>query len=190
MQQTNNLLEQGGFFMTMKLPDRFTPTMQLARQISVLARERGVKIGTIESCTAGLVSATLASVPGGTMHMGFVTYNDRAKRAAGVTDEVLDHPDGPYSHAAAKAMAKAVLKKHENDNIIATATTGVLDREDKTRPHIRRGTFFVGIGSHDRETISHEIHIRLGRRRRMQKDVVRHALILTRNYLQSIPIKS
>ena len=45
------------------------------------ARERGEQIATAESCTGGLLAATLSAIPGcsDVFERGFVTYSNAAK---------------------------------------------------------------------------------------------------------------
>ena len=53
----------------------------LASEIIDAARGRGDAIATAESCTGGLVSAALTSVPGSSdvFDRGFITYTNTAK---------------------------------------------------------------------------------------------------------------
>ncbi|MGC8468404.1 MAG: CinA family protein, partial [Acetobacteraceae bacterium] len=59
-----------------------TPDL-LARAGALLAacRAAGLRLATAESCTGGLVAATLAAIPGASdvLERGFVTYSNAAK---------------------------------------------------------------------------------------------------------------
>src|SRR5207244_12160904 len=60
--------------------------------VLALCRARSLSLATAESCTGGLVSARLTSVPGASdvFRGGIVAYSDELKRAQlGVPDEVL-----------------------------------------------------------------------------------------------------
>jgi nicotinamide-nucleotide amidase len=75
-----------------------------------LARGRGHTIGAAESCTGGLVSARLTSVPGSSDVFvgGVVAYDDRVKlNGLGVPAEVLEQ-HGAVSAETAAAMAAGV----------------------------------------------------------------------------------
>ncbi len=76
-----------------------------------LCREKKLKIATAESCTGGLVAATLTDIPGSSdvVDRGFVTYSDAAKQAMlGVTSAMLERY-GAVSRETAEAMAKGAL---------------------------------------------------------------------------------
>ena len=74
-----------------------------------LARERGVTVGTAESCTGGLVCGALTSVPGSSdvVRGGVVSYAIPVKREVlGVSGDVLDDPSlGAVSAECAEQMA-------------------------------------------------------------------------------------
>ena len=60
-----------------------------------LARDRGLTLGTAESCTGGLVCGCLTAVPGSSdvVRGGVVSYAVPVKRSLlGVSGEVLDEP--------------------------------------------------------------------------------------------------
>jgi nicotinamide-nucleotide amidase len=89
------------------------------------ARERGFKIATAESCTGGLVSARLTSVPGSSDVFvgGIVSYDDRVKvDAVGVPAEVLER-HGAVSAETAAAMAAGARRVLEAD--VGVSVTGV-----------------------------------------------------------------
>ena len=90
-----------------------------------LARSRGIRIVTAESCTGGLVSAALTDIAGSSdvFDRGFVTYSNSAK-----TDLLGVPPDliaqyGAVSEEVACAMAKGALACA--DAQIAVSVTGV-----------------------------------------------------------------
>jgi nicotinamide-nucleotide amidase len=89
------------------------------------ARERGLKVATAESCTGGLVSARLTSVPGSSDVFvgGVVAYDDRVKLGAlGVPADVLGR-HGAVSAEAAAAMAAGARRTLEAD--VGISVTGV-----------------------------------------------------------------
>jgi nicotinamide-nucleotide amidase len=89
------------------------------------ARGRGLKIATAESCTGGLVSARLTSVPGSSDVFvgGLVAYNDRIKLdSLGVPAGVLER-HGAVSAEAAAAMAAGARRALEAD--VGVSVTGV-----------------------------------------------------------------
>jgi len=95
---------------------------------AVLAREllaRGATVALAESCTAGLATALLGSVPGvsGALIESFVTYSNAAKvRRLGVDAELLER-HGAVSTEVAAAMARGAARASGAD--LALSITGV-----------------------------------------------------------------
>lgn len=99
--------------------------IEAARTLLHGAKARGLKIVTAESCTGGLIAATLAAVPGASavLERGFVTYSNEAKsELLGVPAELIARK-GAVSQEVALAMVDGVLKHSPAD--IAVAVTGI-----------------------------------------------------------------
>lgn len=101
------------------------PQQQLAKAISLAMVQRGWKIALAESCTGGLVCATLTELAGSSdwFERGYITYSNAAK------SECLDVPVemiesfGAVSEPVAKAMAEGALR---NANVnAAISITGI-----------------------------------------------------------------
>jgi nicotinamide-nucleotide amidase len=101
------------------------PQQQLAKAISLAMVQRGWKIALAESCTGGLVCATLTELAGSSdwFERGYITYSNAAK------SECLDVPIeliesfGAVSEPVAKAMAEGALR---NANVnAAISITGI-----------------------------------------------------------------
>ncbi|KAF0677482.1 CinA family protein [Profundibacterium mesophilum] len=86
---------------------------RLATRALDLARDAGATIATAESCTGGLVAASLTAIPGSSasVECGFVTYSNRAKQ------EMLDVPaaligaHGAVSEPVARSMAEGAAAR-------------------------------------------------------------------------------
>ena len=81
---------------------------QLARLALTLAREAGLTLATVESCTGGLVAGALTAIPGSSdvVDRGFVTYSNAAKtELVGVPAELIS-TFGAVSEPVARAMAE------------------------------------------------------------------------------------
>jgi nicotinamide-nucleotide amidase len=82
-----------------------------ARILLDLCRERKFKIATAESCTGGLVAATLTDIPGSSdvVDRAFITYSNAAKQTMlGVPPALLER-FGAVSQETADAMARGAL---------------------------------------------------------------------------------
>ena len=101
------------------------PGYDEARALLDGAKARGLKLATAESCTGGLIAATLAAVPGASaaLERGFVTYSNEAKtELLGVPAELIAQR-GAVSREVALAMAEGALKQSPAD--ISVAVTGI-----------------------------------------------------------------
>lgn len=98
---------------------------EAAERVLIACRKRKLKVVTAESCTGGLVAATLTAIAGSSdvVERGFVTYANEAKREMlGVPwDALLGH--GAVSEPVASAMAAGALAHSQAD--IAVSVTGV-----------------------------------------------------------------
>jgi nicotinamide-nucleotide amidase len=105
--------------------ERAVSTGEAAKRLLALARARGLKIATAESCTGGLVAGALTDIPGSSdvVERGFVTYSNEAKREMlGVPLATLTK-FGAVSRQTAEAMARGALK--HSDAHLAVAITGI-----------------------------------------------------------------
>src|SRR5262245_44946974 len=96
-----------------------------ARVLLELCRSKKLTIAAAESCTGGLVAATLTEIPGSSdvFERGFVTYSNAAKAAMlGVPAPTLER-FGAVSRETAEAMAKGALAHSPAD--LAVSVTGI-----------------------------------------------------------------
>jgi nicotinamide-nucleotide amidase len=94
----------------------------LAAQVVEKAKQQAVVIATAESCTGGLVGASLTDIPGSSamFDTGFVTYSNAAKmRLLSVGETTLDQ-FGAVSENVAAQMAQGAL-----DNSKATLSVAI-----------------------------------------------------------------
>lgn len=119
-----------------------------AKTLVGLLAEADLHIATAESCTGGLVAATLISVPGASevIEGAFVTYSDRMKKELlGVPQRILEKFTA-VSAESAKEMAKGAKKKTGAD--IAVSTTGYAG---PTGENV--GLVYIGLCSKDTERV-------------------------------------
>jgi len=96
-----------------------------AQALLELCRQRKLKIATAESCTGGLVAATLTEIAGSSdvVERGFVTYSNEAKQAMlGVPATTLAS-HGAVSAETAQAMATGALAHAPVD--LTVSITGI-----------------------------------------------------------------
>jgi nicotinamide-nucleotide amidase len=147
----------------------------LARSCLSVLDARGQTLGAAESLTAGLVTATLATVPGAStvLRGGLTAYAVDVKTGVlGVDDEVLaEH--GVYSTACAEAMAVAARRLLRTD--WAVATTGVAGPDpDEGHP---AGEAFVAVADPDGRVSSRALRLS-GDRQAIRTGTTQHTLAL------------
>ncbi|HET7850405.1 MAG TPA: CinA family protein [Pseudolabrys sp.] len=96
-----------------------------ARAVLNACQRKKLTLATAESCTGGLVAATLTEIPGSSfvVDRGFVTYSNEAKQQMlGVPPTLID-TYGAVSAECAEAMAKGAVA-HASVNL-AVSITGI-----------------------------------------------------------------
>lgn len=100
-------------------------TLRAADAVLDASKREGLTLVTAESCTGGLIAATLAAVPGASLSLerGFVTYSNAAKTEMLGVDATLIEARGAVSAEVACAMASGALANSPAD--ISVAVTGI-----------------------------------------------------------------
>ncbi len=96
-----------------------------AKSVLEACRSGGVKLATAESCTGGLIAATLTEIAGSSevVERGFVTYSNEAKiELLSVSAESIA-TNGAVSEIVAREMAEGALAHAPVD--IAVSVTGI-----------------------------------------------------------------
>lgn len=111
--------------------------MNAIERVAIFMRENSLTLVTAESCTAGLISATLADIPGagGLLDCAFVVYSVEAKRRCLAVPQSTLATHNLTSEAVARDMALGAARKSPAN--VAVANTGVTDDTDD---HIPSGT--------------------------------------------------
>lgn len=97
-------------------------------------RDRSLMLVTAESCTGGLIAATLADIPGAgqLLDCAFVTYSPEAKkRCLSVKAETMERCN-LTSEEVAREMALGAFKNSQAN--VAVSNTGVVDDTDRAIP--------------------------------------------------------
>ena len=96
-----------------------------ARIVLERYRQAGLHLATAESCTGGLIAATLTEIAGSSdvVDRGFVTYSNEAKtEMLGVPADLITEV-GAVSGEVAEAMAAGAIRASRAD--VAVAVTGI-----------------------------------------------------------------
>jgi PncC family amidohydrolase len=99
--------------------------VSLAERLQRLCLQRHETVATAESCTGGLIAATITSVPGSSGYFvgGVVTYADAAKvQLLGIPEGTIT-AHGAVSAQVARAMATGALERLGAS--VAVSSTGV-----------------------------------------------------------------
>ena len=99
--------------------------LALAETVVAVCQEAGLEVATAESCTGGLIAATLTAIAGSSevVDRGFITYSNAAKtEMLGVPAELIASV-GAVSEAVARCMAEGALTRSGAD--LAVAVTGI-----------------------------------------------------------------
>ena len=97
----------------------------LAKTIVEQGAAEGVMVATAESCTGGMIAASLTDIPGSSavVDSGFVTYTNEAKNEMlGVPMELIEAL-GAVSGEVAGAMARGAIRNSRAD--LAVSVTGI-----------------------------------------------------------------
>ncbi len=147
-----------------------------AETLLALARSRGAKIATAESCTGGLIAGAITDIAGSSdvFDRGFVTYSNAAKTdMLGVRAATLLQ-FGAVSEEVAREMADGALARSAAD--LAVSVTGIagpggsehkpegrvcFGLADKSRPTVIETVEFGPLGRSEvrRATVLHALHM-------------------------------
>jgi nicotinamide-nucleotide amidase len=99
--------------------------MAQAAALLEAARERGELLATAESCTGGLLAATLTAIPGASdvFERGFITYSNTSKSEMLGVPAWLIERHGSVSEDVARAMVGGALT--HSRATLAVAITGI-----------------------------------------------------------------
>jgi len=109
-----------------------TEIHDLAKRVLNKARVGGLHIVTAESCTGGLIAASLTEIPGSSdvVECGFIVYSDHAKATLlGVPKNLLERV-GAVSVEVVCAMAKGALENSRAQ--LSIAVTGIAGPSGET----------------------------------------------------------
>ena len=153
----------------------------LAEEVVQLLKRSKMTVTTVESCTGGLISATLVDVAGASavLNQAYVTYANEAKQSlVGVKAETLE-VYGAVSEQTAREMAEGGAKAANAD--AALAVTGIAGPDGGTA---EKPVGLVYIGCHVNGNTMVERNVFSGTRREVREQSVGAALALLKRQLQ------
>ena len=147
-----------------------------AEQILALARDKGIRIATAESCTGGMIAAALTDVAGSSdvFDRGFVTYSNSAKfEMLGVQAQTLTD-FGAVSEEVAREMANgALLRSGAGLAVSVTGIAGPGGSEFKPE-----GRVCFGLAQTSKEVQTETVEFGAIGRAQVRQATVAHALAL------------
>ena len=149
-------------------------------------KEKGLTLGTAESCTGGLVAKRFTDLPGASAAFrgGVVSYATEVKHTVlGVEQALLDQY-GAVSEPVARAMAEGARRVLGCD--LAISTTGVAgpDPDERGNPV---GLVFIALAAPE-GTWVRQVHLSMGRQR-IRHIAASHGFDLARRYLNGLELK-
>lgn len=146
-----------------------------------LLREKGLTVGTAESCSGGLVAKRLTDLPGASQVFGgsIVSYtNDLKVRLLNVPKAIIEE-NTPVSASVAKAMAEGA--RHILGCDLTVSTTGVAGPgpDEYGNP---AGLAYVALAAPE-GTLVKELHVGFMTREQVRLSTAQYALDYIRRYL-------
>jgi nicotinamide-nucleotide amidase len=137
------------------MPDQ--EMVEAARVLLDLCVRKRLTLALAESCTGGLLAATLTEIPGSSrvLDRSFVTYSNEAKQQIGVASATIDHY-GAVSRETAEAMAKGVLANAPVT--LSAAITGIAGPGGETPGKPVGLVHFAVAASRSGKLVHHEHH--------------------------------
>ena len=148
----------------------------LSERVLAACRGARLRLAVAESCTGGLVLASLTAIPGASdvVERGFVTYgNDAKAEMLGVPGALID-AHGAVSEPVARAMAEGALRHSPAD--IGVGVTGIAGPGGATTEK-PVGLVQLAAARKGRET-THERHLFAGDRTAIRRAAAAAALAL------------
>lgn len=137
-----------------------------------------------ESCTGGLLAATLTSIPGSSafFERSYVTYSDHAKQQMlNVNADTLRHY-GAVSEETVREMALGALIAAKSDYALSISGIAGPDGGTADKPV---GTVWFGFATKQR-IWAKQYHFE-GDRQSVRSQAVQYALMILENYLKNNP---
>lgn len=156
------------------------------KDLILVMKEKKYRLVTAESLTAGMISATLANIPGASavLNGGFTVYQDRMKELIlGVSKSVLDEFTA-VSAPVARQMALGALQATGHDTLgpesssIAVAVTGYAGSPGGLAQEEDSGLVFIALADtikNAQSVVVHQHHFE-GNRQQVRQETTNRAI--------------
>lgn len=157
--------------------------LDAAQALLELCARKKLTLGLAESCTGGLLGATLTAIPGSShvLDRGFITYSNDAKQQIGVAAATIERY-GAVSRETAEAMAKGVLANAPVT--LSAAITGIAGPDGGTPEKPVGLVHFAVAASRSGKLVHHEHHYGAIGRAQVRSASVLHALTMLRELVE------
>ena len=155
-------------------------TLEAIKRIHALFKDNGLTLSIAESCTGGLISHYVTTLPGASSFFtaGIVSYSEKIKKdVLGVSPDVI-FKNGVVSNETAREMAEKVRLLAKTDySISTTGNLGPDVLEGK-----KKGLVYIAV-SKEGKTVSRELRLK-GSREENKKEAAVAALRLLIEIMQ------
>ena len=156
-------------------------SVECAKELVLLLKERGMRITTAESCTGGRMAAAITAIPGssGVFPGGIVSYCDEVKHRVLNVPAALLEDYGAVSPQVAEAMAKGAAALMGTDLTLSATGIAGPDGDGSENPV---GTVYIGLYAEGKTTV--EKCLFSGSRLEIQTQATEFALSMAINHLK------
>ena len=159
---------------------------KLSKNLLEVCLKKNIKMLTAESCTGGLLSANITSVPGSSevFSYGFICYSNESKKEFLKVSDKIIKTHGAVSYETVKQML-AGLCNQAKANTLTIAISGIAGPERSEAKPV--GLVFIGvkISSHETEMIA-ELNFGNLERNEIQQKSVHEALKMSMKIIGDI----
>lgn len=163
--------ELNGLFETLKVQVKdFLVTDEdenMQTVIGQLLKQKGMTMGTAESCTGGYIAHLITTIPGSSAYYNgsIVTYaNDLKKNILGVSGDTIN-ANGAVSEETVIEMAKGAIPRLGVDFVVATSGIMGPDGGSEAKPV---GTVWIAVASKD-QVATRQLNLRFDRERNIRQ---------------------
>ena len=157
---------------------------ELHEVVFKLLKERKMKIALAESCTGGMISATLVGIPGVSevFERGVVCYSNESKISMLNVSKATLEKHGAVSHETAEEMAKGIAEISGAD--IGLSVTGIAGPDGGT-PEKPVGLIYIGLHANGVSSVK-KVQL-TGERARVRNAAMLNVFDMARRHLLGLP---